>query len=457
MAFESIVNLSEIEGSNRIDAEYYQPSYMILERGLLKTSSCKLWKDIGGKFIAGPFGSSFKVENYTKNGLCRYIRGKDVKEFFLFENDNVYIPKNDFERLHKYSLKEGDILISVVGTLGNTAIIDKYVKNAIFSCKSTLFRTKTVNPYYLIAYLNSPTAKTLLKRKVRGTVQTGLNIDDLRSLPIFIPNKKIQKNIAKIVLDSKEHYTLSKSLYLQAESLFMEELELKDFKLKNELYYTSNFSNVFKAKRLDAEFFYPVYETMFESLSSKFVLKKLKKLADRNKIKFKPISGDIYKYIEIGDVNVDLGEINYTERKGDLLPANAKIPVNGGELIISKVRPTRGAIGIIPNELSNNVICSSAFSVFNVESPLKEFLYIAIRSIIGKLQMGRPTTGTSYPTIRDLDVEQIKIPVLNVEIQKKIASLIQQSHKSRKKANDLLEEAKRKVEDAIEHEIKNHE
>ncbi len=42
------------------------------------------------------------------------------------------------------------------------------------------------------------------------------------------------------------------------------------------------------------------------------------------------------------------------------------------------------------------------------------------------------------------------IPLLPLETQQKIASLVQQSHEARKKAKELLEVAKRAVEIAIE-------
>jgi type I restriction enzyme, S subunit len=64
--------------------------------------------------------------------------------------------------------------------------------------------------------------------------------------------------------------------------------------------------------------------------------------------------------------------------------------------------------------------------------------------------MERPTTGSSYPTITDNDVQNIIIPILPMEIQKKIADLVKKSHEARKKSKELLEEAKRKVEELIE-------
>ena len=41
----------------------------------------------------------------------------------------------DFNRLSKYSLKADDILVSVVGTLGNACIVSEKDLPAVFSCK----------------------------------------------------------------------------------------------------------------------------------------------------------------------------------------------------------------------------------------------------------------------------------------------------------------------------------
>ncbi len=72
-------------------------------------------------------------------------------------------------------------------------------------------------------------------------------------------------------------------------------------------------------------------------------------------------------------------------------------------------------------------------------------------SIIGKLQLEKPTTGTSYPTINDEDIENITNPYSPaLSSQQKIADLVRQSHEARKKAKELLEKAKKEVEKLIE-------
>ena len=101
----SVIQKSQLEGAHRLDAEYYQPEFLVLRENLKKTKSIALWGDIEGKFITGPFGSEFDTSNYVTSGRYRYIRGKDVRPFFILEDDNVYIPENDFRKLNKYSLE----------------------------------------------------------------------------------------------------------------------------------------------------------------------------------------------------------------------------------------------------------------------------------------------------------------------------------------------------------------
>ena len=69
--------------------------------------------------------------------------------------------------------------------------------------------------------------------------------------------------------------------------------------------------------------------------------------------------------------------------------------------------------------------------------------------------MERPTTGTSYPTIKDMDVETIKIPLLPIETQTKLAILVQQAYRAREKSKELLKGVKIIVERTIENEFKN--
>ena len=79
-----------------------------------------------------------------------------------------------------------------------------------------------------------------------------------------------------------------------------------------------------------------------------------------------------------------------------------------------------------------------------------EYLTLCINSIVGQMQVERDAGGSVIAHWRPEQVKNILIPILPKPIQQKISDLVSQSHEARKKAKELLEEAKRKVEEMIE-------
>ena len=66
------------------------------------------------------------------------------------------------------------------------------------------------------------------------------------------------------------------------------------------------------------------------------------------------------------------------------------------------------------------------------------------------MQAERDAGGSVIMHWKPEEIKNMVIPILPKPVQQKISSLICQSFESRKKAKQLLEEAKRKVEDIIE-------
>lgn len=453
MAVVSIVNRSQLEDTLRLDAEYYQQEYLDMESKVVGTSTYVPWGRIGGQFITGPFGSEFIVENYVAGGSYRYVRGQDVEEFFLIDTDNVYIPESDYRRLSKYALIEGDILISVVGTLGNAAIVDKIVPPAIFSCKSTLFRSTTVNPFYLIAYLNCRFGRTLLQRKVRGAVQTGLNIGDLRSLPISIAESPLQDHIGNLVLRATEQFDGSKTFYSQAENLLLEELGLKDFKPKYELSYTASLSNAFGVHRVDAEYFQPAFDQVIEIVASyKNGHESLLTCAESVRPDFDPSRNpdSSFKYVELADIDTSIGIIRSASQvRGKEAPNRARRILKRGDVIVSSVEGSLEKVALVDAEYEGS-LASTGFFQFRATRLQPEVLLVLARSMVLQAQLKRECAGTILTAVPNESLKGIIIPILPPAVQENIAELVQQSHEAREKAKELLEEAKSEVENLIE-------
>ena len=440
----SIIKKSQLEGAKRLDAEYYQPEYLELTSKLKKQNSKPL-----GDIATIAYGTTPSGGIFEPNGIP-FIRSQNFSNVLVDKSDIVFCTEKFNNQNKKTSIKPGDVLFAAVGaTIGQLAIVQDEIKEGNINQNIARVRIidKDINPYFVGLFFSSKPGQLQIERLTTGNAQPYLNSEHFRSFLVPVFNKDMQKTIAALFQNIQSQIKLSHSLYSQAENLLLEELGLKNFENEGGLFSVVNLSEVKNANRMDAEYFDPKYNQLQKILKD---VRCLSDVAERitKRADIQPKSE--YNYIEISDVNAGNGEITSNKILGQYLPANAKIKVSGGELIVSKVRPTRGAIAIIPDNWNKDFVLSGAFSVFKIESPMREYLQVLLRSFVGKLQLEKPTTGTSYPTITDEDVGNILIQILPKPTQQKIAELAQKSHEARQKAKNLLEEAKQKVEDLIE-------
>src|SRR3989304_10287906 len=102
----SIIQKSQLESANRLDAEYYQPEYFI-------DYSKGDWKPIGSFLEICQYGIS---QAMNEDGVGYPIfRMDDIKNAFLMDDEVKYvqIPSRVFK---KYQLESGDILFNRVNS-----------------------------------------------------------------------------------------------------------------------------------------------------------------------------------------------------------------------------------------------------------------------------------------------------------------------------------------------------
>lgn len=119
-----------------------------------------------------------------------------------------------------------------------------------------------------------------------------------------------------------------------------------------------------------------------------------------------------------------------------------------GDILVSTVRPNRGAVAILEND---NTLVSGAFTVLREKSNYpKELLQALFRTSIYKDWLLRFNVGTSYPVIKDEDVLNMPIPLLEKEIEETIVCKVREAYCLRKQSEQLIDYAKQAVEMAIE-------
>ncbi|WP_462270081.1 restriction endonuclease subunit S [Desulfobacter sp.] len=453
MAVWSVASVVDVSGNKRMDSEFFDPKYINYENHVKKSQNSPLGLIVN--FVIGPFGSAFHVSNYDPNSSFRYIRGKDVKPFQLLQNDNVYMPKNDYQRLKKYSVYPNDLIISVVGTLGNVAIISKK-ENGIFSCKSTLLRNSKIDAHYLLAYLNSQYGKRCLLRRQRGAVQTGLNKDDLRTVPIPIVSNDNQKKIGKTVEKALELADHGKSLYSEVQKNIEQELGLDKLKFRKPVGYEANFSQAMSSSRADAEHFYPEFDNICCHLPAH--------------IKFTPLSkalvycqrGKQPKYSEngirvINSKHVLSNKINFENNRLATSPPIDAFTINHGDVLMNGTG--RGTIGRAAPYLEiEPALSDNHVTILRTRGIDPVYLSVFLNSKAGQLQVEKHQRGSSgqielYPQ----DIRKFLIWEAPRSLQSEIRDLHDQASALEKESKQLLEQAKQMVEDLIEQAAGNHE
>lgn len=449
----SEIQKSELEFSGRIDAEYYQKKFLQYQNAIEKHRILPLSKI--ANFLIGPFGSAYDTSTYVEQSDYRYIRGQDVKPFLLQDTSPRYMAENDYDRLNKYALTTNDILVSVVGTLGNACIIQEHEVPAIFSCKSTAVRANSVNPFYLLSYLNSKYGRELLCRKERGAIQKGLNLDDLKTLDIPLFSEDLSKRVEYLITKALNSISCAKQVYSEAE------VQLETILCSATIAPSKNHSiktlavSFLKSSRLDAEYYQPKFDVLFDTLA-KFPNMRLggnDGIVDIKK-SIEPGS-DAYKdegipFVRVSDVSkyeITAPEIylsyDVVENVDALYPKKDTI-------LFSK----DGSVGIAYKlECDEDIITSGALlhlTVKNTSEILPDYLTLALNSTVVQMQAERDSNGAIIQHWKPSEIENVIVPVLDIDKQKELSEMVQKSFALRRQSKQLLEYAKQTVEMAIE-------
>ena len=442
----SIVNYQSVVDSSRslrLDAEFFHPDYLKIQHQLEAISLHRL--------------TDFQVKithpkeirrNYVDNGVL-LLRGQNVRPLFINLITNpVYISEEDAERLQGNTIHYKDILITRSGTTGHCAI---YLENhrAISMSDLLIVQSGNLNPFFLTIFLNTKYGKALIKRGKYGSVQTHIAPYFLSQIPMPVWDV-LPSVIEKTYLQSKELTELSKTRYIEAQTLLLAELGLVDREPKQRSTFVKNFSDTESSERIDAEYFQPKYDEIVDTIKNYAggwdILENLARVKDTN---FNPDAETEYKYIELANIGSS-GEITgCMVEQGEDLPTRARRKVAAGDVIVSSIEGSLESIALITGEY-NNALCSTGFHVVQSDVLNSKVLLVLLKSSVGQLQLKKGCSGTILTAINKKEFSRIAVPKIEAEKQVEIEQKVLESFNLRTRAKDLLEHAKRAVEIAIE-------
>ena len=133
-------------------------------------------------------------------------------------------------------------------------------------------------------------------------------------------------------------------------------------------------------------------------------------------------------YLDTGNITANkIEDVQYINILEEKLPSRARRKVKTDSIIYSTVRPNQRHYGIIKSQ-PKNFLVSTGFAVIDVNPEIVDanFLYYRLTQdeVVQYLQSVAEQSTTAYPSIRPVDIENLKFSFPPLDTQKKIAAVL---------------------------------
>jgi len=350
----------------------------------------------GGKRL--PKGELLKTEATPHP----YIRVRDIgPNRRLSVNDGFeYVSRAVQQQIQRYTVRAGDVIISIVGSIGLLAVIDLSLDGANLTenC-AKIVDLDSVDGDFLYYYLSSDLGQDEIRKRTVGAVQAKLPLKNIADIPIPCPPLPEQRAIAAMLscLDDKIELNnrMNKTLEEMAQALFkswfvdfdpvkakMEGREPTGMDAETAALFPDEFEDselgpIPKGWRVDT--LGSVVSVNAQSLSKDF-------------------PHEMIYYVDINSVSE--GSCTWPELAPlHTAPSRARRLVRDGDTIWSMVRPNRRAF-LYVCEPDERVVVSTGFAVLSPELVPSSFLHSHVTMSEFSDYLASNADGSAYPAVR---------------------------------------------------------
>ena len=152
-----------------------------------------------GEVLELKSGYPFSSKDYAEKSSQQIIRISDVKgKGIIDSNKAFYISNNAIQdsRAKDFILSQGDILISMSGSIGRIGIVPKIIHNTLYLNQRVgkLFFKKPLFRNYLHSLLLSNNLEEKISSMGYGSVQQNINSKQIHEIPFVIPSTDSLQN-----------------------------------------------------------------------------------------------------------------------------------------------------------------------------------------------------------------------------------------------------------------------
>ena len=150
---------------------------------------------------AGPFGSSLTKVTYVPDGYKVYGQEQVIRGDHLY--GDYFIPITKYRELESCAVSPGDILLSLVGTMGKLLVVPVGAPAGVINPRLIRFSfdKKRVDPEFFKNLFEAGPMQSCLARSAQGGTMGVLNAGMLRPVNISLPSLPEQRAIAAALSD----------------------------------------------------------------------------------------------------------------------------------------------------------------------------------------------------------------------------------------------------------------
>jgi len=456
------LRLSEVLEDNetkRIDSEFFKKEYVLNDRLILKyCNGFYYFKDAIKKMAGGatPLGAE-----YQEIGIP-FLRVQNIMKNYFSLNDVVYISSEQDKELKRSKLKLDDVLLTITGvSYGKSAVVYNEIVNSNINQHSVRIEVdkSKVLPSFVSTFLNSKNGKLQADRNVTGVTRPALDYEAIKKFKIPVLSTRFQIYTETLVKSAHEKLEESKKLYREAEELLLEELGLKDFELSRDSVAVKSFADSFGTSgRLDAEYYQPKYDDIITKIKSyKCGWKNIRDVLSGD-IKNGTTPDEIIKeyipdsnyFLRAEAFNDDL-TMNYESlysMGSDTFKKYKNISATQNDILVS-MTGTIGNVAVVDKKI-NAIINQNIVKLTANKEIFNHYVLALYIKTTGKQLLVREQTGNVQPYVNIPNFSNLIVPLLDGSVQSQIEVKINESFKLRSESKNLLEQAKKALEDAIE-------
>lgn len=296
--------------------------------------------------------------NATLSGVP-IVRVKDIRDGLIDISDPLRVAPEIAKRYSRTTLRGGELLVSIVGTVGEAAIVPKSMAGWNVARAVAVIRPTEVSPEWIRICLQTLSVKSALYAALNTTVQATLNLADLKRLEIPVPPQPERDALTEVLGALDDKIATNDRIARIVDSLL---------------------------------------SGIFARMSASAPAGRLADIANVNVATTRPKPGQQLHYLDISAISVGSYEMP-SPMDWDEAPGRARRVVQDSDTIWSTVRPNRRSHALVLDE-SEELIASTGLAVISPVAGRIAGVYESTRTNEFVQYLESVAEGSAYPAVR---------------------------------------------------------